>query len=65
MYLLFIELDKSIKSNCYVQWQPTPAKLDDTGPLVCRPVGLPITAGCDTAQDRTTVCSDTSRTAVH
>ena len=28
--------------------QPNPNP-DDTGPIVCRPMGLPISAGCDTA----------------
>jgi hypothetical protein len=31
---------------------------DDSGPIVCRLMGLPVTAGCDTAWDRTQVCSD-------
>ena len=29
-----------------------------------RPTGLPITAGCDTARDRTQVCSDASSTVL-
>ena len=41
-----------LRTNSYLQWQPTPAK---PGPIVCRPVGLPITAGCDTAWIRTRV----------
>jgi hypothetical protein len=35
---------------------------DNAGPIVHRPMGLPITAGCDTSRDRTRVCSDTSVT---
>ena len=35
---------------------------NDTGPIVPHPKGHPITAGCDTAWDRTRVCSDTSST---
>ena len=31
-------------------------------PIVHRPMGLPITAGCDTAWNRTRVCSDASST---
>ena len=31
---------------------------DNDGPIVHRPMGLPITAGCDTAWNRTRVCSD-------
>ena len=36
--------------------------LDDAEPIVRHPMGLPIMAGCDTAQDWTRVCSDTSST---
>jgi hypothetical protein len=36
--------------------------LDDAEPIVRRPMGLPITADCDTAWNRTRVCSDTSNT---
>ena len=36
----------------------------DAGPIVCRPMGLPITAGCDTARDQTLVCSDASSNAM-
>ena len=35
---------------------------DNSGPIVRRPMELPTTAGCDTAQDRTRVCSDSSST---
>ena len=35
---------------------------DDAGPIVLRPMGLPITAGCDTAWNRTRVCSDAPST---
>uniref|UniRef100_A0A8C7FFT9 Arf-GAP with GTPase, ANK repeat and PH domain-containing protein 3 n=2 Tax=Oncorhynchus kisutch TaxID=8019 RepID=A0A8C7FFT9_ONCKI len=35
---------------------------DDAGPIVHRPMGLPISDGCDTARDRTRVCSDASNT---
>ena len=31
---------------------------DDAGPIVRRLMGLPVTASCDTAWDRTRVCSD-------
>ena len=34
------------------------------GPIVCRPMGLLITASCDTALDQTRVCSDASSTAM-
>jgi hypothetical protein len=37
----------------------------DAGTIVLRPMGLLVTAGCDTAWDRTQVCSDTSSTAMH
>uniref|UniRef100_A0AAZ3QPA8 Tc1-like transposase DDE domain-containing protein n=1 Tax=Oncorhynchus tshawytscha TaxID=74940 RepID=A0AAZ3QPA8_ONCTS len=30
---------------------------DGAGPIVCRPMGIPITAGCDTARDQTRVRS--------
>jgi hypothetical protein len=44
------------------QVKAPPAKLspnpDDAGPIVCRPMGLSITAGCDTAWDQPRVCSD-------
>ena len=32
------------------------------GPIVCRLMGLPVAAGCDTAQDRTWICNDASKT---
>jgi hypothetical protein len=35
---------------------------DDTEPIVRHPMGLPITAGCDTAWNQTRVCSDASST---
>ena len=35
------------------------------GPLCATPIGLPITVGCDTARDRTRVCSDASSIAIH
>jgi hypothetical protein len=34
--------------------------LDDTGPIVHHPMGLPITAGCDSLDLNQVVCSDTS-----
>ena len=37
---------------------------DNAGPIVRRLMGLPVTTGCDTAWDRTQVCSDTSSTAM-
>jgi hypothetical protein len=37
---------------------------DDAGPIVFRLMGLPVTACCDTAWDRTRVCSDVSCTAM-
>ena len=60
-------LDFSICGHLRKSSNPqTPAKpspnLDDTGPIVRRPTGLPITAGCDTALGRTRVFSDTSNT---
>ena len=33
---------------------------DGAGPIVRHPMGLPITAGCDTAWKPTRVCSDAS-----
>jgi hypothetical protein len=36
----------------YFLHQPNP---DDAGPIVKRPMGLPITAGCDTAWNQTRV----------
>ena len=36
---------------------PSPIR-ENTGLIVCRPMGLPITAGCDTARGRTRVCID-------
>jgi hypothetical protein len=35
---------------------------NDAGPIVYRPMGLPIMASCDTAWNQTRVCSDTSST---
>ena len=35
---------------------------DDTEPIVRRPMGLPITAGCNTGRIRTRDCSDASCT---
>jgi hypothetical protein len=35
---------------------------DDAEPILCRPMGLPIAAGCDTAWKQTRVCSDASST---
>ena len=59
-------LTSQLRTNSYLQWQPTPAKPspkpDDTGPILRRPMGLPITAGCDTAWDWTRVCSEASST---
>ena len=37
---------------------------DEAGPIVHRPMGLPITAGCDTAWNQTRVCRDYSSTEV-
>ena len=42
--------------------QPNP---DNAGPIVCRPMGLPITARCDTAWNRTRDCSAMSCTERH
>ena len=50
---MFIYFDGLLRPN------PNP---DDTGPIVRRPMGLPITAGCDTAWKRTRICSDASST---
>ena len=38
---------------------------DDAGPIVHRLMGLPVTADCDTARDRTRICSDTPRPLRH
>ena len=43
--------------------KPSPNQ-DYAGPIVCRPMGLPITSGCDTTRDRIRVCSDASSTAM-
>ena len=43
--------------------KPSPNS-DDAGPIVRRPIGLQIPAGCDTTRARTQVCSDASRTAM-
>ena len=43
--------------------KPSPNS-DNAGPIVHRPMGLPITASCDTAWNRTRVCSDASSTAI-
>ena len=48
-----------LRTNSYLQWQPNP---DDAGPNVGHPMGLPITVSCDTAWNRTRVCSDASST---
>ena len=45
------ELSKALPAK------PSP-NLDDAEPIVRCPMGLPVTAGCDTAWDRTQVCSD-------
>uniref|UniRef100_A0A8K9VE35 Seizure related 6 homolog like n=1 Tax=Oncorhynchus mykiss TaxID=8022 RepID=A0A8K9VE35_ONCMY len=37
---------------------------DDAGPIVRRPMGLPITAGWDTARDQTWVCNNASSTVM-
>jgi hypothetical protein len=44
--------------------KPSP-NLDDARPIVCRPMGLLITNGCDTARDWTQVCTDASRPLQH
>jgi hypothetical protein len=36
----------------------------EAGPIVHRPMGLPITAGCDTAWNQTRVCRDYSSTEI-
>jgi hypothetical protein len=41
--------------------QVEPPNPDDSGPIVLRPMGLPVTYGCDTAWDRTRVCSALDR----
>uniref|UniRef100_A0A673XUI6 Transposase Tc1-like domain-containing protein n=1 Tax=Salmo trutta TaxID=8032 RepID=A0A673XUI6_SALTR len=38
--------------------------MDDAGPIVHRPMGLPVTAGYDTAWDQTQVCRDASSTVM-
>ena len=59
--LLFIYLGKSVKNKILIYndglHQPN---LDDAGTIVRRALGLPITAGCDTAWNRNRVCSDAS-----
>ena len=44
-----------------LQWRPTPSK-PSINPDNAGQMGLPITAGCDTARDLTRVCSDASST---
>jgi hypothetical protein len=44
--------------------KPSPNS-DDAGPIVRRPIGLQILAGCDTTRDRTQVCCDASSTALN
>jgi hypothetical protein len=46
-------------NNTLLFTNPNP---DDAGPIVCRPMGFPITAGCDTAWNRTRVSSDAAST---
>ena len=63
---LFLTL-KSIKDKFlpYNDGLPRPNPFSNpnaTGPIVRRPMGLPITSGCDTARDQTRVCSDASST---
>uniref|UniRef100_A0A4W5KNJ0 Uncharacterized protein n=1 Tax=Hucho hucho TaxID=62062 RepID=A0A4W5KNJ0_9TELE len=47
---IVMEKHSSMKSRTPAKPSPNP---DDAGPIVRRPMGLPLTAGCDTAQDRT------------
>jgi hypothetical protein len=54
----FIELGKSVKEQILI-YNDGP---DNAGPIVCCPVGLPITAGCDTAWILTRDVSDASCT---
>ena len=48
-----------IYNDSIPQQKPDP---DDAGPIVRRPIGLPMTAGCDTAWNLTRDCSDSSST---
>jgi hypothetical protein len=53
---------KSVKNKFLYTMTATPAKPspipENTGLIVRHPMGLPITAGCDTARGQTRVCSD-------
>ena len=55
------ERDHCIYNDGLSRPNPDP---DDAGPIVRRPMGFPIAAGCDTAWNRTRVCSDASSTEI-
>ena len=63
-FVFFFYLTRQVSSEqilIYNDGLPRPNP-DDAGPIVRRPMGLPITAGYDAAWIRTTDCSDTSCT---
>jgi hypothetical protein len=56
-------LTKQVSSEQIIIYDGLPRpNRDDAGPIVRRPMGLPITARCDTAWIRTRDCSDASCT---
>ena len=61
-YLTFNEASQ-LRTNYYIYNEGLPwPNPNDAGPIVRHPMGLPITAGCDTAWNRTRVCNDASST---
>ena len=62
---VFIQPGKAVKNKFLFTMTAYPGpNLDDAGPIVHRPMGLPITAGCDTAWNQTMVYNDASITAM-
>jgi hypothetical protein len=62
LFLTFLfNLASQLRTRSNLQCRPNP---DNVVPIVRRSMGLLITGGCDTAQDRTQVCSDTSSTVM-
>ena len=57
--LVFEDFRKAGQDGYLPRPNPNP---DDAGPIVRRPMTLPIMAGCDTAWNRTRVCSEPSST---